>query len=163
MCENLGGGTSAIGTVSGGDGERVRQPLPGHKRATHRGLLWSSSVANGDEKGPPKGSLTCTFPEISWWALRDSNPRPQPCEGCAPGLSDLRVRAGNHSWPACLPSCIFPQFARVSNLYRSRIGPRRHRRAPAAALARVRTRLQGGSGRADRSRGSWPKRRHSGW
>ena len=30
-----------------------------------------------------KPSATCAFECHTWWALRDSNPRPQPCEGCA--------------------------------------------------------------------------------
>jgi len=43
-----------------------------------------ASAAHVPEPGPRRVS------QLLWWALRDSNPRPQPCEGVPRVLLDLR-------------------------------------------------------------------------
>jgi hypothetical protein len=47
----------------------IRTGLPPRK--------WASCSARGMDEAPGGGRLTCGFGS---WALRDSNPRPQPCE-----------------------------------------------------------------------------------
>jgi len=40
-------------------------------------------VARATEAGSEDGVGAQDADQGTWWALRDSNPRPQPCEGCA--------------------------------------------------------------------------------
>ena len=51
-----------------------------------------SSVRSGEAKNGPEGPLyAADFPEKIWSGRRDSNPRPQPWQGCALPLSYARA------------------------------------------------------------------------
>jgi hypothetical protein len=74
-------------------------PVPGNQD-DHRQQSRPRSVQNRSTTAlsHPYGGKRCSnlpVSEISLWALRDSNPRPQPCEGTVPGLFHLRRRGRN--------------------------------------------------------------------
>ena len=66
-------------------------PLPpGVYNGASVAIGWQHRTGNGPSLRPALGfGISAANPPFfaqSEWALRDSNPRPQPCEGCAKGL-----------------------------------------------------------------------------
>jgi hypothetical protein len=91
MCQRtvaLSAGTYSgyIGPVTVSPATRRGEGLVGiscHIRATCSGTRRFSGVNEVYCRLSEKLTLTSSYVTYSWWALRDSNPRPQPCEGCA--------------------------------------------------------------------------------
>ena len=89
----LGGHLAAPAELAGGRRAFSHTAPPGARRGVVATDAWSSgpyssfgstrTVTYGTEQAPWKWPLTCRFTDFASWALRDSNPRPQPCEGCA--------------------------------------------------------------------------------
>ena len=81
------------------------QTLPALRQSVQLALVLSScfpAKRAGAQQRAPRFATICFGWEI-WSGRRDSNPRPQPWQGCALPLSYTRIHARRHHRQRCMP------------------------------------------------------------